>query len=150
MNKKIYKAFHGISGIYTGSCFGISAIDIRYLESISSEPYSVSVFAALLKNMGLFMVPQLTLLLCLGSYFSIVAVRSKQSLFRHLPLLILLTIIMLTISVHIPINLQVFSGMVEPNQVGELVNRWKIWHWVRTVLAIALTISITKQTRQLT
>jgi ABC-type dipeptide/oligopeptide/nickel transport system permease component len=147
MHRNLYKLFHGVAGIYAGSCVAIAIVDLRFIDSISSEPHSLQIFAGLLKNMGQLMAPQLVILAFLGFYFSVMAFRNKQPITRHLPLLALAMILAITLLIHIPINLKVFSGDVSLADMDGLVQRWQVWHWIRTLLAMTLPVFIVEQTR---
>ncbi|PJZ70472.1 hypothetical protein CH373_05210 [Leptospira perolatii] len=144
MNLFLYQITLGISGIYAGACLSIACVDLPYVRTIGPETEAVRIFGELLTRMGKIMLPQLGILLLGISYFSMIHFRkaSGSVFLAYLPLFLFSAIAIITITVHIPINQAVISNSVSPGSWENLVSRWYIWHWVRSIIAFGLVISL--------
>lgn len=140
---------HITAGIYAGACLSVALVDLRFLSSISDTEIALESFSPLLKNMGSLMAPQLVILLLLCVLFSIKAVWLKKPLITHLPLVIYLGVLCITLLVHIPINLEVFANEVPQEKLADVITQWDRWHWLRTFLSILLPGAVVKFYRPL-
>ena len=140
---------HVVAGIYAGACLGIAVVDLRFLISISDSEYILDVLGPMLSNMGQLMVPQLVILFLLCVVFSLKAILLKKPLITHIPLVLYLAVLGITLAVHIPINLAVFAGEIPVDQIDQTIHRWDLWHWIRTALALLLPAAIVKFYRPL-
>ena len=148
--QKAMVALHITAGIYAGACLSIAVVDLRFfLSSISKTDAILDIASPLLENMGNLMVPQLVILFLLCLVFSIKGFRLKKSMITHLPLAIYLGVLGITLAVHIPINLAIFAGEVPVEDMHDMLARWDLWHWIRTVLAILLPGTVVKFYRPL-
>ena len=151
--KNIYKnaliALHAIAGVYAGACISIAVVDLRFLLSISRENKVLAVLSPMLKNMGSLMVPLLAIMFLLCLVFSVKALRLKKNMKTHIPFIVYLGVLGITLAVHIPINLAIFAGEVSVEDIHKTLVRWDLWHWIRTALAMALPVAVVKFYRPL-
>lgn len=137
-------ALHVVAGIYAGACISIALVDMRYVLSISDPGMLQTVFAPLLQNMGILMVPQLMIILALCLFFSYRAVKLKRALKSHIPLVVYIAILAITVLVHIPINTDVLSSSLSGDELISAARKWDQWHWIRTALSVALPVAVMK------
>ncbi len=149
LNRKLFIILHAIAGIYAGACVSIAIVDLRFVKSIESTLQAKSTFAQLLVNMGQLMLPQLLILLLLCIYFSVRAIKRKSKLSTHAPLFVLILILAITLSIHIPINQDFISDNIQQEKIYELILKWDLWHWIRTALSLILPGLIVKYYRPL-
>lgn len=147
--QRLLIVLHVVSGLYAGACLSIAVVDLRYIVSITNNNELLTTFPPLLQNMGMLMAPQLIVLLVLCLLFSFKAFKAKQSVKAHTPLVILIAILVITLGIHIPINLAVISGALPDEALLQAVRSWDTWHWARTALAIALPVAVMKSYKPL-
>jgi uncharacterized membrane protein len=96
----------------------------------------------LLPGMGTIMAPLLATALLSGLYVSVLGLRG----FGHgtsslIAAAVFAAIVVVTVSVHLPLNAQLLAEPVLPAlQAGSLLRRWLVWHHLRTALALSALI----------
>ena len=60
----------------------------------------------------------------------------------------LVAIVAITAVVHIPINQRIVGGQVNPSEMPALLERWADFHWLRTLLALALPYGVVRFMRK--
>ncbi|MGJ4744844.1 DUF1772 domain-containing protein [Leptospira sp. SA-E8] len=133
-----------VSFVYTGACLSIAFVDLPFVKTIQSFQEGLPVFADLLVRMGKLMAPQLVVLFLGILYFSISNFRAEGSWSSYVPLLLILSVLAITLLVHIPINKVVISGTISAENWKDSLYRWDLWHWIRTGISFLLSISIFK------
>ncbi|RAP33303.1 hypothetical protein DID77_03315 [Candidatus Marinamargulisbacteria bacterium SCGC AG-439-L15] len=112
--------------------------------SITNPDELLMVFSPLLKNMGILMAPQFFILLILCLIFSFQAFREKKSVTTHAPLFLIVAYFTVTLLVHIPINRDIFLGLMNNENVFQAIESWNFWHWIRTALSIVSLPAVVK------
>ena len=147
--QKALIALHVVAGVYAGACLSIAAVDLRYILSLEDPLKLQEVLSPLLQNMGFLMAPQLLVMLILCLVFSTKAFKLKKPIKTHTPLFFFLGILAITLAVHIPINKDVISGAIQNEDLMRAAKSWDTWHWIRTVLSLALPMTVMKFYRPL-
>ncbi len=141
MNQILFFLLVVASAVYAGACLSIGSVDLPFVRNLAASEV-VPVFADLVARMGKLMIPQLVILLAGCSYFSFLGIKSKQSWTCQIPLSVFVLIVLITLSVHIPINKAVISGAVPAEELQIYIERWYVWHWIRTAAALAFPFAI--------
>ena len=147
--RKLFTLLYILTGIHAGACVSIAVVDLNYIMSITNAEELLKVFSPLLKNMGILMAPQFFILLILCLIFSFKAFREKKSVHTHTPLFLILAYFAVTFLVHIPINKAIFLGLLNNEDVLQVIKSWNFWHWIRTVLSIVMLPAVMKFYRPL-
>ncbi|WGL59932.1 DUF1772 domain-containing protein [Pigmentibacter sp. JX0631] len=142
---KFYCLAHIASGIYAGACLSISLIDLRFVQDLGDNALKNQYFTILLKNMGIVMGPLLVLMLVL---FLFLTYQKRKNLNSFYPLIVLITILVITVTIHFPINDKFFNLTVPEKDVNYLITKWMYWHYLRTLLAFILPYFIVKYFKQ--
>jgi len=147
MNRILFIIFHSVSGVYAGACIAIALVDLRFVSSIIDPGEALSVFTGLLGKMGPLMGPQLLILSLAGVYFSLKALKAKAPAKRHLPTLIVVVLVLITILVHIPINIDLFNNQIRTENFALKFETWTEWHYLRTAVSLTLPWAIARHIR---
>jgi hypothetical protein len=141
-----YVVLHAVSGVYAGACLCIAVVALPVVRALSEEGEALGAPALALSAMGRLMAPQLVLMLLLTA---VLTWRARGRARRGwVPLALLGAIVAITLVVHIPINQRIISGHLTPSQVPALLERWADFHWLRTVLSLALPYSVVRFLRK--
>jgi hypothetical protein len=141
-----YVVLHAVSGVYAGACVCIAVVDLPVVHALSEGDEALVAPALALSAMGRLMAPQLLLMLLLTA---LLTWRARGRAARGwVPLALLGAIVAITLVVHIPINQRIISGHLTPSQVPALLERWADFHWLRTVLSLALPYSVVRFLRK--
>lgn len=142
-----YLALHAVSGVYAGACLSIALVDVPSILELGDGTRAIAFLQLTLPAMGRLMLPQLLLMTLLMTLLLVRAARGGRSgIFRHglIPLAVLLGILLVTAAVHIPMNRRFLAASMAMSEVLPLVQRWLAFHWLRTLLALALPYCVVR------
>lgn len=146
MTNKIYLSLHILSGIYAGACLSIAVIDLKFIQALSEVSLKIQYFSILLKNMGFLMAPLLVFMSILCFFLTW---QNRKKMFAYYPLIVLLAILLITFTIHFPINEQFFNLTVSKNEAHYLIDKWIYWHYLRVLLSFLLPFFIVKYFKQI-
>ena len=131
-----YVVLHAASGVYAGACLCIALVNLPVLLSLGNTSQTLAALRVALSAMGKLMLPQLVLMLVLTATL---AWRGRRRAPRGwAPFALVLAIVAITASVHVPINHRILAGSVALDTLPALLDRWSSFHWLRTLLALAV------------
>jgi hypothetical protein len=137
-----YVMLHAVCGVYAGACVCIAAVDLPVLRALAGGGEALVAPALALSAMGKLMVPQLAVMLAL---MSLLTWRGRGRVAHGwVPLGLLGAIVAITVVVHVPINHRILVGQPPPGEVQVLLERWADFHWLRTLLSLALPYSVVR------
>jgi len=141
-----YLCLHAVSGVYAGACLSIALVDVPSIHALGDGARALASFQLVLPTMGRLMFPQLVLMTVL---MLLLAKRNNGIFPRTLiPLAVLLSILLVTAVVHIPLNRRFLAGNVAIAEVLPLIRQWLAFHWLRTLLALALPYCVARFLRK--
>ncbi len=124
----------------------IAVIDLKFIQALSDVSLKIQYFSILLKNMGFLMAPLLVLMSILCLFLTW---QNRKKIFVYCPLILLFAILLITFTIHFPINDQFFNLTVSKNEVHYLINKWIYWHYLRVLLSFLLPFFIVKYFKQI-
>jgi MFS superfamily sulfate permease-like transporter len=131
-----YVVLHAASGVYAGACLCIALVDLPVLLSLGNGGQTLAALRVALSAMGKLMLPQLVLMLVLTA--TLAWRGRRRAPHGWAPFVLVLAVVGITASVHVPINHRILSGSVALDTVPALLDRWSNFHWLRTLLALAV------------
>jgi hypothetical protein len=137
-----YLCLHAVSGVYAGACLSIALVDVPSIRALGDGARALTSFQLALSAMGRLMLPQLIVMTLL--MVVLVARRGRLLSRAFIPLTVLLGIVLVTAIVHIPLNRRFLAGDVLAADALPLIERWLDFHWLRTLLALALPLCVAR------
>ena len=131
-----YVVLHAASGVYAGACLCIALVDLPVLLSLGNGSQALAALRVALSAMGKLMLPQLVLMLALTA--TLAWRGRRRAPYGWVPFALVFAIVTITASVHVPINHRILSGNVALDTLPALLDRWLTFHWLRTLLALAI------------
>jgi hypothetical protein len=137
-----YVCLHAVSGVYAGACLSIALVHVPSIRALGDGARALTAFQLALSAMGRLMLPQLIVMALL---MVMLVARRRRLLSRAvIPLAVVLGIVLVTAIVHIPLNRRFLAGDVLATEALPLIQRWLDFHWLRTVLALALPLCVAR------
>jgi hypothetical protein len=145
-----YVGLHAVSGVYAGACLSIALVDVPSIQALADGTRALAFLRLALPAMGSLMLPQLVLMTLLMTLLTVRAAKRGDGMLPRalIPLTVVLGIVLVTVVVHIPLNRRFLAGSVTISEVLPLLRRWLAFHWLRTLLALALPYCIVRYLRR--